>query len=55
MPLCSLEEKKYCIFTIWLCPNTRTPVPGIMKLTILVDPFLVNITIYLVCLICAWE
>ena len=22
------EEKKYCIFTIWPCPNTRTPAMG---------------------------
>ena len=29
--------------------------PGVMKFTILVDPSLVIIIIYLVCLICAWE
>ena len=32
-------------------PNTRTPVPGVMKFTILVDPS----TIYLLCLFYALE
>ena len=36
-------------------PGTRTPAPGIMKITILVDPSLWNITIYPVCLTYAWE
>ena len=35
--------------------STRTPAPGVMKFTILVDPSLVIITTYLVCLINAWE
>ena len=45
--------KKYCIFTIWLVwprPSTRTPVSGITKFAIFVDPSLVIITIHLVCL-----
>ena len=40
---------------IWPRPSTRTPAPGVMKFTILVDPSLVIITTYLVCLINAWE
>ena len=36
---------------IWPCPSARTPAQGVMKVTILVDPSLVIITIYLVCLI----
>ena len=36
-------------------PPTRTPAPGVMKFTFLVDPSLVIITTYLVCLIYAWE
>ena len=38
-----------------LCPSTRTPTPRVMKFTILVDPSLVIITTYLVCLIKDWE
>ena len=34
-------------------PSTRTPALGVMEFTVLVDPFLVIITIYLVCLIFA--
>ena len=34
----------------WLSPNTRTPAPGVMKLTILVDASLFIITVYLICL-----
>ena len=39
------------------CPSTRTPVPGVMKFTILVDPSLVIITdaYRIVCLIHAQE
>ena len=36
-------------------PSTRTPAPGVMKFTILADPSLVIINIYLVCLIYSWE
>ena len=36
-------------------PHVLPPAPGVMKFTILVDPSLVIITIYLVCLIYAWE
>ena len=51
MPQCRQDkEKKNCIFTIWPCPNTRTPSP-FMKFTILVDFSLVIITILTVCLI----
>ena len=35
--------------------NIRTPSPGVMKFTILVDPSLVIITLHLVCLFYAWE
>ena len=35
--------------------STRTPTPGVMKFTILVDPSVVIITTYMVCLIYAWE
>ena len=31
---------------MWPHPSTRTPVPGVMKFTILVDPSLVITTIY---------
>ena len=40
---------------IWLCPSTRTPVPKVMKCTILVDTSLFLITVNLVCLIYVWE
>ena len=43
--------KNIRIFTmtlIWPRPSTRTPVPEVMKFTILVDPSLVIITIHLV-------
>ena len=33
----------------------KTAAPGVMKVTILVDPYLVIITTYLYCLIYAWE
>ena len=36
-------------------PQRKNPYPGVMKFTIWVDPFLVIITIYLVCLIYASE
>ena len=36
--------------TIWPRPCTRTPAPGVMKFTILVDPSFVIITIHLVCM-----
>ena len=39
MPQCRQDrrEKKYCIFTTWPCPSTRTPAPWVMKCTILLD------------------
>ena len=40
---------------MWSWPSTRAPAPGVMKLTILVEPSLVIITAYLVCLIYVWE
>ena len=52
------KETIKCIFTIWLvwpCPKTTLPAPGIKKFTTFVDPFLVIITIYLVCLAHARE
>ena len=36
-------------------PLHKNPYPGVMKFTIMVDPSLVIITTYLVCLTCAWE
>ena len=56
---CMLIEWKimhfHCHDLHWPCPSIRTPAPGIMKLTILVDPSLVIITTYLVCLINACQ
>ena len=46
-----LKEK--CI--IWPRPSTRTPAPGVMKFTNWVEPSLVIITTYLVCLIYALD
>ena len=41
MPQCREEkENKYCIFTIWPWPSTRTPSPGVMKFKILGRLFL---------------
>ena len=61
--LCLGVEKKilkeimqfYYIRLIWPRPSTRTPALGVIKVNILVDPSLVIITIYFVCLIYAWE
>ena len=36
-------------------PSTRAPAPGVMTFIISLDSSLVNIVIYLVCLIYAWE
>ena len=36
-------------------PDTRTHAPGVIKITTLIDPYLFNITIYPVCLTCAWQ
>ena len=33
----------------------HAPAPGVMQLAILVDPSLIIITTYLICLINAWE
>ena len=41
--------------TYMTMPNIRTTALGVMKLTILVDPSLVIISIYIVHLIYAWE
>ena len=49
---------KLSIFTKWLiwpCPKTKTPATGVIKLTILVDPFLVTITLLSVYLIYGQE
>ena len=32
MPQCRQEEKKYCIYTIWPCPNARTLAPRVMNI-----------------------
>ena len=62
LDLCLGEGKKIfkeIIFTIyklvWPHPRARTPAQGVIKFTILVDPSLVISTLYLVCLIFAWE
>ena len=36
-------------------PQHKNPCPGVMKFTILVDPFLVIITLNVVSLVYAWE
>ena len=41
--------------TFMTTSQPRIPAPEVMKFTILVDPPLVSITTYLVCLIFAWE
>ena len=41
--------------TYMVTPSTITIAPGVMKFTILVDPSLVIITMYLICLISACE
>ena len=41
--------------TYMAMPQQRTPVQGVMKFTTLVDPPLVIIAIFLVCLFDAWE
>ena len=41
--------------TYMASPNIRTSAMGVLKFTILVDPSLVIIIIFLVCLIYAWE
>ena len=51
-------KKESCIFTIsliWPHPSARTPAPEVIKSTILVDSYLVIITLDLVCLIYASE
>ena len=45
------EIMHFQIWLIWPRPSTRTPDQRVMKFTILVDPSLVIITTYLVCLI----
>ena len=45
----------YCMTYMTTPQHIKTPAPGVMKFTILVDPSLVIITKYLVCLINAWE
>ena len=53
--LAPCQKGSYCIFTIWPYLNTRSPVPGVMKFTILVDLSMVTITIHLVCMNTALE
>jgi hypothetical protein len=38
------------IYHVWPCPEGKTSTPRIMKFTILVEAFLLYITIHLVCL-----
>ena len=45
------EIMHFHYLTLWPRPCTKPPAPGVMKLTILVDPSLVIITTYLVYLI----
>ena len=51
------QEKKMHLdnMTNTAMPQHKTPAPGVMKFTMLVYFSLVIITIYLVCLIYAWE
>ena len=50
-----IEQKIVHIHYNGLYRHALTSVPGVMKVTILVDPSLVIIIKYLVCLIYAWE
>ena len=51
-----VEDNTYSLLRlIWQCPNIRTQALEVMKFIIWVDPSLVIIAIYLVCLIYAWE
>ena len=51
-----VEDNTYSLkWLIWPRPNIRTSAMGVLKFTILIDPSLVIIMIYLVCLIYAWE
>ena len=50
MTQCIQEEKKHCI-SLYVLAQYKNPGPGVMKITILLDPFLVFITVYLICLI----
>ena len=43
------------MMTYMATTNIRTPALGVMKFTILLDPSFVIITLYLICLIDAWE
>ena len=60
-PFLSYHDDSVYIFNMSdPCPvadktRRRTPAPGVMKFTILEDPSLFIITIYLVCLFYAWE
>ena len=44
------ELMQFHYMTFMPRPSTRTPAPRVMKVTILVDPSMVIITIHLVCL-----
>ena len=49
-------QKKWCNFTTWHIWPRKEPLPrGVMNFPILIDPSLVIITIYLLCLFYAWE
>ena len=50
-----LRKNAFLLYDFWPRHSTGKPTPGVMKFKILVDPSLVIITTYLVCLINAWE
>ena len=51
-----LSNNAFSLYDLYGLDLAHEPLPpGVMKFTILVDPSLVNITIYLVCLIIARE
>ena len=51
------KNNKFSLYNLYgHAPAQEPPAPGVMKFTILEDPFLVIITtcIFLVCLFCVW-
>ena len=54
-PSVDMKRRRNTAFSLWPRSGTRTLSPGFMKFTVFVEPSLVIITIYLVCLIYAWE
>ena len=50
-----VEDNTYSLYDLYGHALTLEPLPGVMKFTIWVDFSLVIITLYLICLIYAWE